>query len=220
MKAQIMLAAIALFGVSAGLVTAGTVDQFNFTQTGFSGGGVLGGSFTATLEADGTIQQADVSAFNATFTTSNSGVASSFYYYLSTLSFFSLIPSSSDGPNSTFDLKADNGFASICSGAAAAFDLCGTANGAVGFFSFDFSPSSEATTQFASLTLVSQLSSNPAPPGSGTPSNAAPSAAPEPASLGLLGVSMVACGVAYARRTWAQRKVRIRRRETIYISRA
>jgi hypothetical protein len=207
-EAKFVLAAIALLGISAGLAQASTVDSFTFTQSGFSGGGTLTGSFTGTVEASGLIEQVDLSSFNAAYTVPlTGGGALTAYFYQPDVTLFSIAPGTSfvDGPNSSFDLAAVNALTgNVCSGAAAAFDVCGAAGGAVGFTNITGGAS---TTQFANLTLVSSTTTGPG------------AAAPEPASLGLCGLAALALVVALVRRSLAQRKGHTRRRETIYISR-
>lgn len=56
----------AVFAMAAG-ARASTVDTFSFFQGGWGGDAVLAGSFTGTVEADGYIEQSDLSAFYAVF---------------------------------------------------------------------------------------------------------------------------------------------------------
>ena len=84
----------------------------------------------------GTFELGDISAFNAAFTYPVQGIGPvTVLFNISGLELFSFLPGSNfvSGINSSFDFEAAGPIIgeSICSGAAAAFDLCGDANGAV-----------------------------------------------------------------------------------------
>lgn len=171
------------------IASASTIDTFSFTQSGYTGGGVLIGSFTGKVEADGYIEAADLSAFSATFNAPSDGGTITAYFYLTDLSLFSFLPAA-DGPNSSLDFYAQSsGLAqNACVGAAAAFGLCGSDGNAVGVA--NTIGVSESTADFAVVSLVSSTTTPP------------PSAAPEPATYSLYGLALalVVAGVWRRRR--------------------
>ncbi len=129
---------------------AATIDTYDFTQGGYTsvlGTGVLTGSFTGTVEADGFIERADVSSMSLTFV---SGQPPPFSVNLLP-TFFSF---DTAGGSSSLD------FVTIyaCVGAAAAFGApgCGVGgyNGIIGLFT---------TQDLPEVTLVSSLTTVPEP---------------------------------------------------------
>ena len=173
MKTTRLTPAMAFLFVAAFLpfaASASTVETFSFTQSGYSFGKITG-TFTGTLELDGSVQLADLTAFSANFGQTD-------YYSLQDLKLFSIMPST-HGPNSSLDLFASitTGVpGSICVGAAAAFGLCGQGGNISGEDHFRYAQNPFlfiTTTQFAVVDLLP-----PAPP---------PTPTPEPSSLWLWG---------------------------------
>lgn len=159
---------------------ASALETFTFTQTGYPGNDKLTGTFTGAIEADGSIQQADLSAFTASFTVDLglSGIQTD-TYTLANLQLFSFLPSI-NGPNSSLDIFASvtsGPPGSICVGAAAAFGLCGVSGNLAGVDHVIYQPNPflwETTAQTPTVQLL--------PPQ--------PTATPEPASAGLCALSL------------------------------
>jgi hypothetical protein len=159
---------------------AATLETFAFTQTGYPGIDRLTGSFTGAVEANGSIQQADLTAFTASFVDDFGplGIHTD-TYSLSNLQLFSFIPGM-DGPNSSLDIFASvisGPPGSICVGAAAAFGLCGQGGNFAGIDHAIYQPNPFlwlGTTQAAVMQFVP----------------AQPAATPEPASIGLCGLAL------------------------------
>ena len=100
---------------------AATLETFTFTQTGYAPGDTLTGTFTGAVEVDGSIQQADLTDFSASFADNLGALQGTQidHYSLVNLQLFSFVPSM-DGPNSSLDLfaSATSGTpGSICVGA-------------------------------------------------------------------------------------------------------
>src|SRR5579863_1085915 len=121
-----LIPAMALFLIAAyppSHAGASTVETFSFTQGGYPAG-TLTGTFTGTLELDGSIQLADLTAFSTSYAV-NLGPPQGMEidsYSLPDLKLFSFMPGT-NGPNSTLDFFAGittGTPGSICAGAAAA----------------------------------------------------------------------------------------------------
>lgn len=165
------------------IAKASTIDTFSFTQSGYTGGGTLTGSFTGTVETNGYIELSDLSAFNATLTVPTIAGTSIGYFYLTNLKLFSILPGP-NGPNSSLDFYAQtSGIAqNVCVGAAAAFDLCG-AGGNVAGIGNTIGVGDASTPNFSILQLVSSVPTSP------------PATAPEPASCSFCGLALIAAGL-------------------------
>ena len=159
---------------------ASTIDTFNFTQNGWNvsgSAGVLTGSFTGTVEADGLIEAQDVSSFSAQLALSNGETI--FYHYLAPLAagespFFSYAV---DGGASSLDFIATNGVTpNLCEGAAAPL-ACGSPG-----TDFGFVAGFGGTMDQVTLTLVSSVTSAPI------------TAAPEPGSAAIAGLGFLLLG--------------------------
>jgi hypothetical protein len=130
MKTRLASLAALLLGAAflSAAANAATIETFKFTQTGYVGDDILTGSFTGTVEADGSIQQADLTAFTASFLDDRGSFGIQIdSYSLANLQLFSFRPAM-DGPNASLDIFASvtsGPPGSICVGAAAAFGLCG-----------------------------------------------------------------------------------------------
>ena len=159
---------------------ASTVDTFSFFQSGWGGDGVLAGSFTGTVGADGYIEQSDLSAFYAMFSVPVAGGFDRYYFYLNELDLFSFLPAA-NGTNSSLDIDAVTpGFdLDLCVGAAAAFGLCGEQGNAVGV-----ATAGAVTNELPSVTLQSSVTTSPV-------------SAPEPGTSFLCGITLLAAGLGY-----------------------
>jgi hypothetical protein len=175
--------------MASAIAKASTIDTFSFTQSGYTGGGTLTGSFTGIVEADGYIEQGDLSAFNATLTIPTSIGDSFGYFYQTNLQLFSFLPAA-DGPNSSLDLYAQTpGLAqNACVGAAAAFGLCGEGGNFVGLAN-TIGVGDASTTSFPVVTLTSSITGSPAPP------ERIPTAVPEPATYSFCGLTLIAAAL-------------------------
>lgn len=183
--------AVLTAAIVAGTVTtavATTVDTFSFTQAGYSGAlwsgspGVLSGTFTGTVEANGFIELADLSSIYVQFT---AGALTLYGYGPPT--FFSFLP----GSASTLDLATGIGVAGqACVGAVAAFGFHGCGAGGV-----NGEVSGLDTTQdLATVTLTSQqiiLPPSPAPQPVPHPVPPPTAAMPEPSGCAMLGVGLL-----------------------------
>jgi len=165
------------------IAKASTIDTFSFTQSGYTGGGTLTGTFTGTVEADGFIEQADLSAFNATLTAPETEGEAMGFFYQTDLQLFSFLPSS-DGPNSSLDFYAQTAGLdqNVCVGAAAAFGLCGAGGNFAGIAN-TIGVADASTPNLPVLTLISSLPTNP------------PATVPEPATDSFCGVALIAAGL-------------------------
>ncbi len=187
--AMTLLLFAAVFSFPAG---AGTVETFTFTQT--YPVDVMTGTFTGSLEPDGSIQLADLTAFSAILV--NSSIDT---YSLQDLQLFSFLPGA-NGPNSSLDFFASitSGVpGSFCVGAAAAFGLCGQNGNIAGDVHFRYAPNPflfETTTQFASVNL------DP------------PAIAPEPSTLWLWGWGIALMAAGWLRRYFPARPASFSRR--------
>ena len=186
-KMPALLLAVALTPAAA---YASTLETFAFTQTGYAGNDQLTGTFTGAVEADGSIQQADLTAFTASFTADFGALGlHTDTYTLANLQLFSFLPSL-DGPNSSLDIFANvpsGPPGSICVGAAAAFDLCGVSGNLAGVDHLIYQQNPflwETTTRAAAVQLV--------------PSQ--PVTTPEPASAGLCTLTLASIF------TWRRRR--------------
>jgi hypothetical protein len=172
--AALLLAA----GLTPAAANAASLETFTFTQKGYPVDDVLTGTFTGVVEADGSIQQADLTAFTASFFYDEGPLGVEVdTYSLVNLELFSFSPSM-DGPNSSLDIFASvtSGTpAGICVGAAAAFGLCQQGGNVAGV---DHVKSNEflwlTTTQFAAVQFVPVQTT----------------VTPEPASIGLCGLAL------------------------------
>ncbi len=176
------LFAVALLAAPAARAT--TIDTFSFSQSGYTfpggSGGVLTGSFTGSVEADGYIELADLTNIQVQF---QYGPITLFGY--GPASFFSF---STTGGGSTLDLETSIGLNSFaCVGAVAAFSYqhCDHA-GAVGSVS-----GGAFTVQQAVVTLVSSEVVPPPP----VPLPAPNLPVDEPATAAILGGALIALGV-------------------------
>jgi hypothetical protein len=184
---MVTLAALLLAAaLSPAAAHASSLETFTFTQTGYPVDDMLTGSFTGMVESDGSIQQADLTAFTASFSYDEGPLGIEVdTYSLANLQLFSFAPSV-DGPNSSLDIfaSAPSGTpAGICVGAAAAFGLCQQGGNVSGV---DHVKSNEflwlTTTQSPSVQFE---------PAQITP-------APEPGTIGLCGLalaSLIVCHV-------------------------
>lgn len=148
---------------------ASTVETFSFTQSGYAVG-TLTGTFTGTLESDGSIQLADLTAFSISYSINlgpPSGIETD-SYSLQDLKLFSFMPGT-NGPNSSLDFFAGittGTPGSICVGAAAAFGLCGQGGNIAGEDHLRYAQNPFlfiTTTEFAAVNLVPPTST-PEPP--------------------------------------------------------
>jgi hypothetical protein len=180
-----LCAAAILIGMMMGpaIAKGSAIDTFSFTESGYTGGGTLTGSFTGTVEANGYIELGDLSAFNATFTVPTSVGEATGLFYLTDLQLFSVLPAS-DGPNSSLDFYAQTpGLAqNVCVGAAAAFGLCGAGGNFAGIGN-TIGVGDASTPNFPILQLVSSVPSNP------------PAIAPEPVTYSFCGLTLIAAGL-------------------------
>jgi hypothetical protein len=188
MKKILFLSAMILLALqSAG---ASMLETFTFTQAGYSAAS-LSGSFTGLVEADGIVQLADLTSFTANLTT-NLGFpigAQTDTYALGDLKLFS-ISVAPDGPNSSLDLFASittGTPGNLCVGAAAAFDLCGTSNNAVGFAQVRYAPNPFLTVKTSQTAVVNLVPAAPV------------TTVPEPASPVMIAIAL-ALGMAWQRR--------------------
>jgi hypothetical protein len=191
---KIQMASISALLLAAAFIPAAadasTIETFTFTQTGYPLTGMLTGTFSGVAEPNGSIQQADLTAFAASFT-ANLGVPTGIQvdsYSLANLQLFSFTPSM-DEPNSLLDIFASvtSGTpGSICVGAVAAFGLCGLGGNLAGVDHLIYQPNPflwASTTQYAVVQFVP-----------------AQSTTPEPASIGLCGLAMASAFVWRRRR--------------------
>lgn len=140
----------------AGDARAATIATYNFTQDGFKfilpgvqGDGVLTGSFSGTPDSSGNFSLGNLTAFSFTFSVVGGPTTSS--HDLSHVTLFSYEP----GNPTSFDLVDTEALGKICSGAAAAFGVCGGTGflGTTGSPPFSFP--NYATSNAAVVTLVS-----------------------------------------------------------------
>jgi len=115
-------AALLALSTPAMTASASTVT-YDFQQVGFVDfPGFLKGSFTGTVDTSGYISQGSLTAFHADFFVSPGSIfETTLSFGLPDLTLFSFSPFSA----STFDFAASSATAKLCSGAAAAFGLCG-----------------------------------------------------------------------------------------------
>ncbi|HVW84927.1 MAG TPA: PEP-CTERM sorting domain-containing protein [Bryobacteraceae bacterium] len=184
-KAAIITALLLAPALIPGEAKASTLKTFTFTQTGYPVNDILTGTFTGTVEADGSIQQADLTGFTASYAANlgRFGIQMD-TYTLPNLQLFSFIPSI-DGPNSSLDIFASvtsGPPGSVCVGAAAAFGLCGVSGNLAGVDHLRYPQNPflwTTTTQFALVQLVP----------------AQPAATPEPATAGLCALALASAFV-------------------------
>ena len=193
--------AVAGFLAVAAPGRAATVDTYSFTDDGeymfvFTSSGetilsallpvTIDGRFTGTVDALGAIEQSDLTAFSVDATALLLGVAIS--GGLSDLSFFSFTPTGGDG---TFNFSVTTGSGSVCAGFSAAFDpACANpaakslASAAIRVASPDgVNVESFVTSQVATLTLLSSVTTNPSGP-----------AVPEPSTWSMVTLGFAAIG--------------------------
>ena len=207
MKLIHLLGLAAIFSAPAYADTI-TTDTFSFTQGGYTGlifpgsTGTLSGTFTGTVEANGTIQLADLSAIHIQYT---AGGTSLFGY--GPASFFSYNPTFG---GSTLDVETAigvNGFA--CVGAVAAFGYghCGAGgvNGEVAGL--------DTTQQLAAVTLISSVTTIVIPPQPLPIPGPVPEPAPNPNPIPIVPISpvpepesLVLLGSAMMPLAWALRR--------------
>jgi hypothetical protein len=136
---------------------ASTVDTYSFTQSGYQDGGVLSGTFTGTVEADGYIRLTDLSnisyslSFGILTLVGNSPTFFSFYTHQPI-----------DSGSLDFVGKLVNDV--LCVGAAAAFGVCG-GSGSFGVVEYngEFAGPIAWTDQAPIVTLVSSVAAVPEP---------------------------------------------------------
>ncbi|MGH9445224.1 MAG: PEP-CTERM sorting domain-containing protein [Terriglobia bacterium] len=209
---------LGLAGTFVPSAQAATIDTFDFTQTGWANvggivsvngsdtyvvgspdpGGMLTGSFTGTAEPDGYIELNDLTAFSATYTDDADPTGMAVPSLNSNdLTLFSF---NTAGGNSSLDF-ADNGGVTIrpaaCTGAAASLDVDCTdlvalnPAGTNGVFFLRPQGLRVAFLFTASLPSVSLAGSVTTPP---------PTAAPEPSSFLLTGISLLGLALVMRRR--------------------
>jgi len=172
-----------------------TIDTFAFTEMTFNAysigtgvgepapNGILTGSFTGAVEPDGFIEQGDLSAFNARFYFPGSGGSAPIN--LAQLTLFSY---DAGGGAQTLDFAGSpSQVSNICVGAAAALD--GNCN--ADFLAVYPPGTTGVVEEFGQLDYVA----------SDTPvitlvSSVTPAAVPEPGTLAMIGLALVALSVA------------------------
>jgi hypothetical protein len=123
--AAALLIAVTFVGKSA---HAATVETFHFTQGGYQNHGVLSGTFTGTVESNGFLSKADLSAIDIQF---SADASPTLLFSLSTLfiepgALFSFDTAGPPFDAGTLDIFGGASLiGNICVGAAAAFGLCG-----------------------------------------------------------------------------------------------